>query len=71
MSADLEAIAQAHLTCQYPSRECDPWTAARAARRNDRETAALARLIEGYHDPHARLLIAATRRALGETGDEG
>jgi hypothetical protein len=54
----VEAIAQAHLSCGFPSKHCDPIHAATAAGLSDRETAALVVAIEGYHDPIVRVLAA-------------
>lgn len=63
----VEAIAQAHLSCQYPSKECDPVEAALAAHLNDRETTLLIRAIEGYHNPLTRVLVhAAEQTCRGE-----
>lgn len=59
MGDRIEAIAQAHLSCGYPSRECDPLTAALAAKVTDRELSILIRAIAGYHNPLTRMLVRA------------
>lgn len=66
----MEAIAQAHLSCGFPSQECDPMTAAIAARPGTSQVARLARAIEGYHNPQVRMLCARALKvsSSGETG---